>query len=225
MTADATEEVVPSLLFRSGAHRDAPTSSSGAVGEWKACNGVSMTADATEEAVPSLSIRSGAHRDAPTSNPGAVALQPPPMIKTDSPRCIKRRETAANRGSRGDSESRRMPVRREAPTETEASASLPRVEADPPSSHSLPDAKAHSSTMKKHHRANGESRDQYFPRRVSAFFRYIGTRRHPVPKCPANRSADGKWEPWHSAPQPIPLEPALDHAACLPRCLHRGSAV
>jgi hypothetical protein len=71
MTADATEEVVPSLLIRLGAHRDAPTNDSGAVGKWKACSGVSMTADVTEEAVPSLLIRSGAHRDAPTSSSGA----------------------------------------------------------------------------------------------------------------------------------------------------------
>jgi hypothetical protein len=66
------EEVVSGLFMGSGAHRDAPTSSSGAVGEWKACSGVSMTADVTEEAVPSLFMRLGAHRDAPTSNSGAV---------------------------------------------------------------------------------------------------------------------------------------------------------
>jgi hypothetical protein len=30
MTADVIEEVVPSSFFRSGAHRDAPTSNSGA---------------------------------------------------------------------------------------------------------------------------------------------------------------------------------------------------
>jgi hypothetical protein len=34
MTADTTQEAVPSLFFRTGAHRDAPTSDSGAVGEW-----------------------------------------------------------------------------------------------------------------------------------------------------------------------------------------------
>jgi hypothetical protein len=71
MTADVIEEAVPSLFMRSGAHKDAPTSNPGAVGEWKACNGVSMTADATEEVVPSLLIRLGAHRDAPTSSSGA----------------------------------------------------------------------------------------------------------------------------------------------------------
>ena len=43
----------------SGAHRDTPTSSSGTVGEWKTCSGVSMTADATEEAVPSLFVTCG----------------------------------------------------------------------------------------------------------------------------------------------------------------------
>jgi hypothetical protein len=35
MTADATEEGVPSLFIRLGAHRDAPTSNPGAVGEWE----------------------------------------------------------------------------------------------------------------------------------------------------------------------------------------------
>ena len=35
MTADVSEEAVPSLFFRLGAHRDAPTSDSGVVGEWE----------------------------------------------------------------------------------------------------------------------------------------------------------------------------------------------